>query len=369
MKKVIRYLLFSILIFLVSSPHKVFAESFKKVKMFIVSSYHREYLWSQDTSKGLVDGLLKGKYLTNNIHVDELIKNDQVETKKIIIKKVWMDTKRRNSYVEIINSTEKIINQINNFKPDILLLGDDNAAKYIGDEFLDTKLPIVFWGVNGTPVKYGLLDSKEKPGHNVTGVYQAGYLKESMELFLRIVPNLKTIAVIADDSTTGRSKTRELKVLHKKGLLNIKIEKILNTDNYEEWKRNLLQLQDKVDGFIIFNHNSLKDKLGKPIDQMTAGKWYLKNIKRPECSHEAQFVQEGLLCATDDSGYKQGLNAIKIARLILEQGKKPASIPAYAPSRGKHMINTQRAEQLGITITKKMGIEKFIKTSKALQVP
>ena len=55
----------------------------------------------------------------------------------------------------------------------------------------------VFWGVNGRPMKYGLLDSMDRPGHNVTGVWQSGYHKESLELLSQLVPNLKTYAIVA----------------------------------------------------------------------------------------------------------------------------------------------------------------------------
>ena len=50
--------------------------------------------------------------------------------------------------------------------------------------------PVVFWGVNGRPLKYGLLDSLERPGHNVTGVYQAGYLEECLASFLTRLPSM-----------------------------------------------------------------------------------------------------------------------------------------------------------------------------------
>ncbi len=45
-------------------------------------------------------------------------------------------------------------------------------------ELLDTAISVVFWGINGMPLKYGLVDRMDQPGHNVTGVWQSGYLKE-----------------------------------------------------------------------------------------------------------------------------------------------------------------------------------------------
>lgn len=348
-------------------PTMLWSAGAKKARIFVVSSYHPEYLWSQDTSKGVVDALLEYGYFDNKDQVNSFLKTDFAETSKMVIQKFWMDTKRKSKMAEKAAAASQAVNAIEAFQPDIILLGDDNAVELIGSEYIDTEIPVVFWGVNGTPVKYGLLDSQEVPGHNVTGVYQAGYLKESLDLLQKIVPTVKTVAAITDDSETGRSKIRELEQMAQSGKLSVKVVEYVHTDDYEKWKESLLRLQKQVDAFIIFNHNTLKDKAGEPVDQMVAGKWYLNNIKIPECSHEAQFVIEGLLCATDDSGYKQGYEAVKIAIRILEKGENPAKISAYAPSRGAFMVNTLRAKQLGIQLNDQMGIEQRINTAKALE--
>ena len=81
--------------------------------------------------------------------------------------------------------------------------------------------------------------------------------------------------------------------------------------------------------------NQLKSMAIETVDQMEAGKWYLENIRIPECSHEAQFVIEGLLCATDDSGYKQGYEAINRGprRSPALRSGPPPPPRRHAPSR------------------------------------
>ena len=146
-----------------------------KVRLLVVDSYHREYLWSKTTQTGLSSAMLHYGYLDNQQQADELAKHDYIESSRAIVRKEWMDTKRKDATNEIAESTARISKIIGQFKPDLLLLGDDNAANYIGNQFLDTEVPIIFWGLNNWPVKYGLLDSMEKPGHNVTGVWHSGY--------------------------------------------------------------------------------------------------------------------------------------------------------------------------------------------------
>lgn len=339
----------------------------QKTRIFVVSSYHPEYLWSQDTNKGVCAALLDFKFLDNKAQTDEYTQNDFVETEKTMVKKAWMDTKRKSSKSEIAEATTRIMGEINKFQPDLILLGDDNAANYIGNQFIDTHIAIVFWGINGIPLRYGLLDSLEQPGHNVTGVYQSGYLKECAEYLKKLVPDIKTLAVLSDDSETGRAKAKEIEKLAEEGSLPFKLVESVVTNSYLEWQSAASRLQNKVDAFFVNNHNTLKDEQGKPVDQLKAGAWYLRNIKKPDCGHEKQFVQEGMLLVVDDSGFKQGYEAVRMAHMILHEKKSPASIRVIAPTRGAIIANRQRAQMLGINLSGKDFIEEYVDKALALE--
>jgi len=338
-----------------------------KARIFVVDSYHREYLWSQDTHAGVCAALLEFGFLDDKKQVTGYTENDYVESARAVVKKVWMDTKRKNTMSDFAGAAARISEDVNKFKPDMILLGDDDAANYIGNLYMDTKIPVVFWGINGLPLKYGLIDSIEKPGHNVTGIYQAGYLKESVEYLKKIAPGVRTFAILSDDSSTGRPKVKELERLAQAGELAIKLAATVMTNSLSEWKSEALRLEKVVDAFFVLNHNTLKDDLGNPVDQLNIGAWYLRNIRKPDCGHEKQFAIEGLLLVVDDSGFKQGYEAVKVAYQILEQGKNPADIPVRAPVRGPVIVNRQRAAMLRIDLTGKTFIEEFIDTALALE--
>ncbi len=338
-----------------------------KTKILVVSSYHPEYLWSQDTQAGVCAALLDFKFLDHKAQTDEYTRNDFVETDKTVVKKVWMDTKRKSAKNEIAEATARIVQEINEFKPDLILLGDDNAANYIGGQFIDTEIPVVFWGVNLDPTKYGLIESMGSPGHNVTGIYQSGYLKESLTYLKKLVPDVSTFAVLSDDSETGRAKAKEIESLSARGELPLKLTAMVVTNLFSEWQAETLALLDKTDSFFVVNHNTLKNKEGKAVDPLEACAWYLKNIKKPDCADEKQFIREGILITTDDSGFKQGYEAVRMAHLILHEGKNPANIPVIAPERGPIIVNRQRAEMLGIDLSDKGFIEEYVDKSLALE--
>jgi len=338
-----------------------------KIRIFIVSSYSPEYLWSQHTSEGVNTGLLDFKFLDNKEQVEEFVKNGYIETDRVVIKKEWMDSKIKHSAMDFAKATTSITEEINGFKPDIIMLGDDNAANYIGNQFVDTDIPVVFWGINGSPMKYGLIESMEKPGHNVTGIYQIGYAKECLEYLKKIAPNVRTIAVLSDASETGRSKAKNAIRAIYEDSASFKLAGLVVTDSFDEWKAKALDLQEKADAFFVVNHNTLKDTSGRIVGQMEAGKWYLNNIKKPECADEKQFAEEGMLIIVDDSGFKQGYEAVRYANLILNKKVMAGDLPVIAPSRGAVIVNRQRAKVLGIDLTDKSFIEEFIDRTKALE--
>ncbi len=321
-----------------------------KNRIFIVSSYSPDYLWSQSTNRGITTAMLRYAYLDNADQVNSFSTNDFVESSRAIIKKSWMDTKRRNSSKEIAEATLRIVAEINAFEPDIVLLGDDHASNYIGNQLLDSRTPVVFWGINGLPLKYGLIDSMDRPGHNITGVWQAGYHKESLELLHRLAPSAQTFAILACDSVTARANIKQIQFLARQGLLPLRLSETVVTNSFKEFKVRALELVDEVDAFFVLNHDTMKDESGYHVDMLTVGEWYLEHIRKPEASHEDQFVYEGMLLTANDSGFNQAYRAFEMAYDILEQGLNPGLMRTVTPTRGPLMVNRIRAEMLGIDL-------------------
>ncbi|MGD8264301.1 MAG: ABC transporter substrate binding protein [Desulfobacterales bacterium] len=340
----------------------------QKKKIFVVSSYHKSYLWSQSTQKGLTDAMLNYGYLDNSQQAEAFTKNDHVESSKVFIKKAWMDTKRKNSFNDIAKTTGRIMQAIDAYKPDLVLLGDDNAANYIGNQLLDTSIPVVFWGINGLPLKYGLVESMDSPGHNITGVWQAGYPKESLELLKRLIPEAERFAILACDSETSRPRVKQIVNLAKKEKLPLKLVGVVVTNSFSEFRTRTLELIPKVDAFFILNHDTFMDDQGNHVDMLEAGKWYLENVKKPEVAPEPQFIREGMLATASDSGYNQSYKAFEMAYDILEQGLNPSRMRTVIPPKGPLMVNRIRANTLGISLEDKMDtIDEIVENSVALE--
>ena len=333
----------------------------EKVRLLVVDSYHPEYLWSQETQKGLCAAMLEFGYLDSQEQSETFTRDDEVERSRAVVKKLWMDTKRKYSTKEIAETTARLTTAVTAFHPDLLLLGDDNAANYLGNQFLDTALPVVFWGVNGWPVKYGLIESLDAPGHNVTGVWQSTYFKESLDLLHRLVPDATTFAVLACDSETTVAKAKQLMNLDAEGQLPLKLVEVVRTNALSTFQQQALALAGRVDAFFLLNHDTIKNDHGGHVDQLEVGRWYLEHIRKPEATDQSQFVREGMLCAADDSGFNQGGEAFSMAVEILARGAQPAQMKPRTPKRGPLMVNRWRAARLGIPLDDKTDvIEVFV---------
>lgn len=208
----------------------------------------------------------------------------------------------------------------------------------------------------------------DRPGHNITGVWQAGYYREGLELLRKLVPEARTFAILACDSGTARSSIKQLRGLHRSGQLPLELVDVVSTNDFEEFKRRARELESRVDAFFVLNHDTLRDAGGNHLDMLEVGRWYLENIRKPEASHEDQFVREGMLLTANDSGYNQGYTAFEMAYDILSQGLSPRLMRTRTPARGPLMVNRQRADALGISLADHdYLIDEIIETSAALE--
>ncbi len=360
-------LLFILIVTLTTGPFAATAEDEVKRRFVVVDSYHREYLWSQHVNDGFCRAMLQFGYLDNPEQISVFTRTDQTTSSKAIIRRLWMDTKRQTAKDYLAKTTADISKAIQEFKPDLIFLGDDNAANYIGNQFLDSKIPVVFWGVNNTPVKYGLVDNIDRPGHNVTGVYQKTYYYESLQLLRTLAPQVRTFAVLSDDTTTGRIHNKAIAYLNHKSQLPLKLVTIVATNSLSQWKQKALELQNRVDAFFIASSNGLRDENGLTVSNEEVARWYLKHIKIPEAAGFRYRVELGWLCAADDSGFNQGYEAVSMAHDILTKGLKPSDYPPRAPPRGPLLVNKERARFLGISLGPDMGIEEIVGKSAALK--
>jgi ABC-type uncharacterized transport system substrate-binding protein len=169
-------------------------------KVFIVMSYEQGNVCGQPQEDGVIEALEKAGFKDG-------------ETVKIY--HFYMDTKRTyNTPAAIEKRGAMALEEIKRIKPDVVVTIDDNAARTVMLPLIGTDIPVVFSGINKQPEDYNkikhFMDSRKRPGSNVTGVYEKRHIATAFRIMKSILPSLRKVVCLTDDSTTGKAARRQM---------------------------------------------------------------------------------------------------------------------------------------------------------------
>ncbi len=278
-----------------------------KRKVVYVDSYHEGYPWSDGVTEGVQKSL-----------------GDKVE-----LKILRMDTKRNSSEEFKKAAGERAKAEIDAWKPDVVIASDDNAAKYLLVPFLkDKERPCVFCGLNWDASTYGF------PCSNITGMVEVALVKPLL-ISLKRYAKGDRVGHIGKNNETDR---KEGYYIAKK--FELKLDEAY-VDTFEQWKKEYLALQDRVDMLIVQNNAGIAD-----WNDEEARKFILENTKIPTGAL-LDFMAPFVLVAYGRSAQEQGEWAGYAALLILG-GTAPSEIPVSENKRAKVYLNLPIANKLGV---------------------
>lgn len=188
-----------------------------------VASYHEGYPW-QD---GVVAGLRKT--------LDGRCELTQYN----------LDSKRIRDDAQLRAKAAEIHAEIERRKPDILIVSDDNAAKYLVQPYYrDEKLPVVFCGINWTVAEYGF------PYRNVTGMVEIAPLRPMLRWAQQISGGSRVLYV-GEDTLSGRKNLERIEATASAMSLQLGSHLV---DNMDDWVAALAD--SEAADFVILGANS-----------------------------------------------------------------------------------------------------------------
>ena len=301
-------------------PQKAQADRPKK-KVLFVDSYHRGYEWND----GVVNGLLPT--FGAKLNEDDSIDNSESNVDLRIFR---MDTKRNTSEEFKQQSALKAKNIIESWRPDVVIVSDDNAFKYlVMPYYKDANLPIVFCGLNWDASIYGA------PYSNTTGMIEVSLLKQLMEQ-LRLYSRGNRIGFLSCDVITSRKEAK-----YYRSLFNLDImEEYVN--NFEDWKKTYLEMQQNFDMIIFHNNAGINDwNKDEAIELIRTHTIVPVGTINP-------WIAEYALLAYAKVPEEQG-EWVANATLEILSGKSPSNIPIVKNKKAKVYLNMEIARKLGIT--------------------
>jgi ABC-type uncharacterized transport system substrate-binding protein len=300
----------------------VSASPARQFRVLHVMSYHLPWEWTESQLNGFREAM-------RGVNVDYRV--------------IQMDAKRHSEEQSKLKVAEQARREIETWQPDLIFTGDDDAQSYVARYYVNKKVPVVFAAVNADPSVYGFTGSK-----NVTGVLEHIHFVQSIELLTHVAPGVRRIAVISDTGTMWPPIMDTMRQNEDRLPANVRITDYHVLSTFEDYKRTVRDCQQSADALCFLGVFEFKDATGANVPLETVQKWTVANSRLPDVSFWRDRVDKGTLCAATVSGYAQGYEAGKMARGILTECRSPDSYPFATTETGVPVINTARAEKLGL---------------------
>jgi hypothetical protein len=215
-------------------------------------------------------------------------------------------------------------------------------------------MSVVFSGMNGQPEMYDgikkYLDSRARPGSNVTGVYEKLYVAQSLRVMSQAVPKLigSKAVMITDQSPTGNGLTTQFG-LELKDYTDVKWE-VRRVKDWSEYTALIHELNKTPDVRAIYPVAlSLPAAEGKRYSAAQIYDWTIMNSRKPEMAINYFFSRMGLFGgAVVNFGAMGRLAGEKAVRIL--NGTKAGDLSIDDAPDYAIVFNVKRAKDLGISI-------------------
>ncbi len=285
--------------------------TFGKVKIVYVNSYHQGHPPSDEITAGLMENLPADSF--------EVIA-------------YFMDTKRNPSQEYIESKAAALLDSIKDANPDLLVVSDDNAVKYLVQPHLqDQDMPVVFCGVNWSADQYGL------SWNNITGILELLPVEEAMATIKSYYPSMQRLLVLNENTTTSR-KTKPILDTLLNGI-GIEVTQAL-VDDFESWKAAFEEGNRSHDIIYLQTQGAIKG-----WDHEEAKEFINQHIKVPLITCEDHMMPYSIFGMTQVSR-EQGTWAAETAKKIL-RGTPPSEIPVSRNQLVSIWYNPELAEKVG----------------------
>lgn len=259
-------------------------------KIVYVNSYHPGYKPSDEITIGVRESFSSKNYDLTILYLDSKRLSGELLKQKT-------DSAR-----EIIKDT----------KPDVLIVSDDYAVKYLSEPLLkNSTIPVVFCGVNWS------VDQYELPRKRVTGMLEVLPLKESLFFVKTCYPAASRIAILSENSLSEQNNKVLLDTLYRNAEFQ---PAYLMVNDFEEWKSAFISANKTEDVIYLPTNGSIKG-----WNNEEARKFVFENIKKPVFTCD-DFMMDFCVFGFTKVPREQGTWAAEAAIQILA-GKSPAEIP------------------------------------------
>jgi len=303
-----------------------------------VHSYSSAFTWTRQLHEGIIEGLAR---------------NGLIEDRDYQVQTFYMDTRINfTSPQQIEQRAAQALEALRAFEPDLLFVTDDVALEHVAVRFAaespDVPLPTVFAGINVDPTIYAPIDSLDMPGGTISGALERIPHTEAFATAKRLFPDVTRVVVLADAGAGSESVRAAFQRDDQAADARpFEVLDFLLLETFEQWKRAVVNYQDKADLIAVVNFHQLRDASGEIVPPAEVIDWMVAENNLPELGLVADWAREGILVAVGNSGLKTGAYVGALGADILN-GADPATVPIVDPKQTDTSFNLARARSLGI---------------------
>lgn len=298
-------------------------QSANAANIFIVPSYHAEYLWDAEYIETL----------TSILGPDHTYTIRRLDSKRL-----------PESEWSVI--AKDVVAEILRSNPDLVITGDDNAMRTVAVPLNGSGIPVVFLGVNGTLTQYGVQGS-----NNITGVLERPFFERSVRHVRKVAPGRDRFLILMDNSVTMQNAVGEkFGSIRNTNIQGTEID-IVMTNSAEEWLNAVQTAQGTYDAIITGTYHTLRNVDGDYVPADEAMREAVATTQVPIFSFWNIFIgSEKAVGGYAITAYEEGKAAARMAQLIL-RGVSVASIPVSVSLSGQFVYNKEGMERWGLKLS------------------
>jgi len=288
--------------------------STERKKILYVNSYHEGYAPSDEVAK-----VIRNAFDSKNHHLAV----------------VYFDAKRNGSEEHARQKTQEIIELIDKFDPDVIILSDDDAVKHL-TPYLKTKvtLPVVFCGVNWSCEAY------ELPAANITGMLEVLPIEDLLKQMKELYPECKKLTILSENSLSEQNNTQLLAPLYQS--LGMEVNYIL-VDTFNEWKDAFETTNSQSDLIYLPTNGAIKNWNVNEATDFVA-----QHIRKPVFTCD-DFMMPYCVFGMTKVTAEQGEFVVSSVKQVFA-GKKIQDIPVSKNQKSNSWINRRLASKIDFTI-------------------
>lgn len=287
----------TILLLIMLFSFSVFADN---KQIVVVESYHKEFKWDAEYRKPIIDKLGRQYQLTFF----------EMNTKRIPPEDVHA-------------MADKALNLIDKIKPALVILGDDAALEFLGEDLESRSIPAVYLGINKNPRSY----FKKEPKY-ISGILERPLFQRSSYFIKALLPKAKKVLILFDGDRTSNIIYNDSFMGRSSLVLNNIVFDVKLCSTLDEWKKEITDAdKNNYDAVVVGLYQNIKIEKGLFADSDEVISWTNSHANKPLFAFWDFAIGKGKSAGgLVLEGASQGRAAADMAEKILQNpGRLPGS--------------------------------------------